>query len=84
MSSVTVVRVERIANGIIRAYAPDGSSWDWPSIVVIRAKALRARKDSDRMLYAAMLDILALDPRLENSKDISVTMERPEIRKVVA
>ena len=74
MSTLTIARAVRESGGRILAYFPDGSSVEWPSLEVLSAKASRATKGMDRLLYAALSELMKNDPDLSRSGSRSITV----------
>ena len=75
--AITITRVEKRKDGRILIYLPDGSSVELASIEVAKAKAARAHKPWDVEFYAAVMEMLRTDPRLERPQDhAGLTAER--------
>ena len=65
---VEISRIERLPDGTLRVYKPNGSSHDFPTMhSLVRRVQNRARMRNDNAeFYELMASILAEDPRLEN------------------
>ena len=82
--AITIQRVVKLKDGRILVYFPDTSSVELASIEVAKAKAARAHKPGDVEFYAAVMEMLRVDPRLERPEEhVGLTVERVmTVRKV--